>query len=807
MSDPQPPKVQPAQPQRTILPSISSSSSTSSSSYSSSSATATATPSTPATATTSNQPKPTQSKLNLYENVRSSSPSQVAAADTLHALSRSRPSPSGLPSLNSAAAGLSSILGTTKGEYLYHSVRPISSTTTTTITNSKSANSNTNPAKRENSYQETSGSPLRREVEVAPKPSSSSEASGSNVKFEANPSSSLAGAAKSAGDLGQNGGSTSNSNNDLKGKAKVSKDGKRKKANRACFHCQKAHLTCDDSRPCQRCVRKGLADSCTDGLRKKAKYLLDDDEIAELKRQKAEKKQAKLLAANELNQQQQQKQQQQQQQQQQQNQAPAGLDSTLSSASVADPSSPAHDLIHGHSHIDSGQSVASHQSDPTFDLAFDPTYNFGSEATSLEYSILSSMLNGTDMSLLGSDHSPDFQTSPAALQVDNYTDYDGGSGRAEAWNLADPSLLGSLSTPPGAVNSTAFTDAISAIGGANDNGGTSFDQAGNPSFAQQEQTASIPANGGTGENLTSFSNLEMTSPNNTKSNEAVGRGDGFGADEVKVDGSSLQGEEGAGLVANGQGGGGASSDVTAAGGTVGGGGAGPGSIGRGSVGRGSAGRGSSMDAGEQVEVANALATRRAKLDQSWKNRVAKVYKDNTKPFPYTEGYHFLLKYATEKYEYQDVLRIVRALAVFRPSLIALQMPLSEDDEIFVERSFQRTILEFEKLISFSGTPTVVWRRTCEICVVGAEFCMLTQWSREQLMGKYIYEFMDKDSMLDYWEKFASHAFENTTQSVMTTCVLLTPNNKPVPCSWSFTIKRDVFDLPALIVGNFLPVLS
>ena len=54
---------------------------------------------------------------------------------------------------------------------------------------------------------------------------------------------------------------------------------RRKKASRACYHCQKAHLTCDDSRPCQRCIRKGLADQCVDGFRKKAKYLLEEDEI------------------------------------------------------------------------------------------------------------------------------------------------------------------------------------------------------------------------------------------------------------------------------------------------------------------------------------------------------------------------------------------------------------------------------------------------------------------------------------------------------------------------------------------------
>ena len=81
---------------------------------------------------------------------------------------------------------------------------------------------------------------------------------------------------------------------------------KKKKANRACYHCQKAHLTCDDcelypllpiegwcffsdttisptsrqpARPCQRCVKRGFANNCTEGHRKKAKYLLDDDEL------------------------------------------------------------------------------------------------------------------------------------------------------------------------------------------------------------------------------------------------------------------------------------------------------------------------------------------------------------------------------------------------------------------------------------------------------------------------------------------------------------------------------------------------
>ena len=67
--------------------------------------------------------------------------------------------------------------------------------------------------------------------------------------------------------------------------------------------------------------------------------------------------------------------------------------------------------------------------------------------------------------------------------------------------------------------------------------------------------------------------------------------------------------------------------------------------------------------------------------------------------------------------------------------------MTEEDEVFVEKCFQRSLIELDKLVSFSGTPTVAWRRTGEICLVGPEFCMLTGWEREELVGrrKYIYE--------------------------------------------------------------------
>jgi hypothetical protein len=42
---------------------------------------------------------------------------------------------------------------------------------------------------------------------------------------------------------------------------------------------------------------------------------------------------------------------------------------------------------------------------------------------------------------------------------------------------------------------------------------------------------------------------------------------------------------------------------------------------------------------------------------------------------------------------------------------------------------------------------------------------------------------------------------------MTTCNVIAADGKTIQCAACFSIKRDVFDLPALIVGNFLPCLG
>ncbi|KAI8853519.1 hypothetical protein BC829DRAFT_482057 [Chytridium lagenaria] len=189
------------------------------------------------------------------------------------------------------------------------------------------------------------------------------------------------------------------------------------------------------------------------------------------------------------------------------------------------------------------------------------------------------------------------------------------------------------------------------------------------------------------------------------------------------------------------------------------------------------------------------------------SRPSDVYSKVLKPYDYREGFHYLVSYIKDRK--RTLCESAKSLAQFRPSFMAQIMNLSEEDLLFMEKCFQRTLVEFDKLIGFSGTPTVVWRRTGEIALVGKEFSLLTQWPREQLLEKrtYIYELMDTTSVVEYWEKFSTLSFENSQQSCMLQATLLTPSNVPVKCAFCFTIKRDIFDVPLAIVGNFLPLFQ
>jgi hypothetical protein len=69
-----------------------------------------------------------------------------------------------------------------------------------------------------------------------------------------------------------------------------------------------------------------------------------------------------------------------------------------------------------------------------------------------------------------------------------------------------------------------------------------------------------------------------------------------------------------------------------------------------------------------------------------------VYARVTKPFSYVDGFHELTKYLRRRFQKQELLRISVAMAKYRPSFIALTKTLKEEDLVFMEKCFQRTLL-------------------------------------------------------------------------------------------------------------------
>ncbi|KZT31878.1 hypothetical protein SISSUDRAFT_642442 [Sistotremastrum suecicum HHB10207 ss-3] len=45
---------------------------------------------------------------------------------------------------------------------------------------------------------------------------------------------------------------------------KKKKGNKRRKVNHACLYCRRSHMTCDEGRPCQRCIKREIGHLCHD---------------------------------------------------------------------------------------------------------------------------------------------------------------------------------------------------------------------------------------------------------------------------------------------------------------------------------------------------------------------------------------------------------------------------------------------------------------------------------------------------------------------------------------------------------------
>ncbi|BEI91661.1 uncharacterized protein CcaverHIS019_0404810 [Cutaneotrichosporon cavernicola] len=121
-------------------------------------------------------------------------------------------------------------------------------------------------------------------------------------------------------------------------------------------------------------------------------------------------------------------------------------------------------------------------------------------------------------------------------------------------------------------------------------------------------------------------------------------------------------------------------------------------------------------------------------------------------------------------------RILAALEAFRPRFRRIAKELTDLDLVFVEEANERLMLQYDRALASIHTPSCIWRRTGEIQKANQEFAKLTGipaplFRNGQLC---VYELMDEDSAVRYWEGYGKVAFEKGQSSLYTYCTLKIP---------------------------------
>ncbi|KAI1632872.1 transcription factor [Biscogniauxia mediterranea] len=615
---------------------------------------------------------------------------------------------------------------------------------------------------------------------------------------------------------------------------------RRKKARRACYACQRAHLTCGDERPCQRCIKRGLADACQDGVRKKAKYLHDAP--------------------------------------------PEALRPVL--GPTYNPNAPAAKATNGRHPSNGSIEPASYYPQTTNGPTY-PIYAGSAQAQ------VAALAEGMPFGSQQSPVTPGFQPSGnsragqmGAIPVPQVSGEMPGNFSTALFDPSNPALFnfdleglnfgnhygalefgmlghmssGAAETPPreatahhnggdvGYGPSPIFSNGVGQYNQLYDQGmvenfmnidhNNHMYQQGNLQHGLPHAYA-IAAAGPTPTSLASPGTDNTASPQPTT----------YGFDKSPTAGAYTP----------------ATSQSMA----------------------------QPTRTKPKPPNANTKSMPSSILGKRHRDP-SSIYETVKEPYPYLTGFHNLIDFVQRRFSPSKTLRIAQSLASIRPSFITCTRHLNRQDLIFMEKCLQRTLFEYEDIMGHCSAPTIVCRRTGEVAAVNKEFIALTGWTKNVLLGKepnmngnvgrsgsesgslsssskpefstprlkalqpdtgksteghiqpvFIAEFMDDDSVIQFYEDFAQLAFGDSRGHVTRKCRLLKYRSKEmsenstndespqrdkrssilsnrvtridgehgisrlekdgrIDCTFCWMIKRDVFDIPMLIVMNFLP---
>ncbi|CCG21121.1 Zcf23 protein [Candida orthopsilosis Co 90-125] len=223
--------------------------------------------------------------------------------------------------------------------------------------------------------------------------------------------------------------------------------------------------------------------------------------------------------------------------------------------------------------------------------------------------------------------------------------------------------------------------------------------------------------------------------------------------------------------------------------------------------------------------------------------VSDIYNKDVINFEYPNSYHALTNFLKTRFsgngldpeekqrKRQNLLIILKLIASYRPTFISAHKSLLKpQDLLLLEMSFQRCLIDYEKLSQLNSSPTIIWRRTGEIVSITDDLLSLLGYKLSDILSKrtFIMEMMyDDESVVKYFQLFKSVAVGNLHSSISTKIKLtkkepfvnsvasvdadtqmqnnVGTSNYIEFCS-VWTVKRDLFDIPMLIIGQFLPIL-
>ncbi|KAI2628749.1 hypothetical protein GGR54DRAFT_361049 [Hypoxylon sp. NC1633] len=614
---------------------------------------------------------------------------------------------------------------------------------------------------------------------------------------------------------------------------------RRKKARRACYACQRAHLTCGDERPCQRCIKRGLADACQDGVRKKAKYLHDAPPEA-----------LRPVLGPTYN--------------------PTVHTKTTNGRHHSNGNSETSPYYSEASNSSSYSMFASHPQSQMSSMPENMAYGGQQSPVTPGYQPNTSragQMGSMQVPQVSSEMNNNFSTAlfdpsnPAIFNFDLEGLNFGSHYGALEFGMLGHMSSGAAETPPReAVVQPPGTEVNYGASGVYRNGVNQYNQmyengmADNYMSVDPSNGSAYPGNlqhglphayavaaaGPTPNSLASPSTDNTASPQPT----------GYGFDKSPT-----------------------TSTYTA-----------------------SSSQPIIQPSRPKPKSANSTARFGSQSILGKRPRdPSAIYDTVTEPYPYLTGFHNLISFVQRRFSANKTLRIAKSLASIRPSFISCTRNLNRQDLIFMEKCLQRTLFVYEDFMGHCSAPTIVCRRTGEVAAVNKEFEALTGWTKNILLGKepnmnanigrsgsesgslgnagkpdyvtprlktiqldtvkgsegktqpvFNAEFMDDDSVIQFYEDFAQLAFGDSRGHVTRKCRLLkyrtkemndcvggdeSPNNDrrtnsilsnrvtridgehgisklekdgKIDCTFCWTIKRDVFDIPMLIVMNFLP---